>query len=178
MIWLWVSTSYPRFPNLGQNLDGDMNAKTMKGIINFNKRDLECVCKAPKRFEDGKCFHEDQCGGATCIYALWCLKTWKLYIRKTQDYLRVNFYQDISSVWNIREHQIKNIERKKNNKVETDMKFNVTEISKHFTKLCWDCTSSNQVRTKMKTLMSSTIILQGGRIKCTKTSMTNSCNYA
>jgi hypothetical protein len=75
----------------------------------------------------------------------------------------------------MREHQMKNIERKKNNKEETDMKFNVTAMSKHFAKLCWDCTSSNQVRTKMKTLMSPTIIWQGNRIKCMKTAMTNSC---
>ena len=147
----------------------------MKNIIDVTQKDVICVCKAPTKMADGKCFYEDQCGRATIIYELLCLKTGKSYIGKTQDYLRVRIYQHITSVWKPIEHQKKNIERKKNNKEETDMKFNVTAMSKHFAKLCWDCTSSNQVRTKMKTLMSPTIIWQGNRIKCMKTAMTNSC---
>ena len=55
------------------------------------------------------------------------------------------------------------------------MKSNVIAMSKHFAKLCWDCISRNQVRTKMKTLMSPTIIWQGNRIKSMETVMTNSC---
>ena len=53
-------------------------------------------------------------------------------------------------------------------------KFNITAMSKHFAAICKDCTSSNQVRAKMKTLILPKILWQGDRIKCMKS--TNSAN--
>ena len=72
---------------------------------------------------------------------------------------------------------MKTLKHKKNNMGETDTKFNMKAISNDFAKLCWDCTSSNQVRIRMKKLMSLAIIWQGNRIKWTKTAMTNLCNF-
>ena len=54
-----------------------MNGKITKNNIDFNKRDVKCVWKAPTKMEDGKCFCEDQCGQAIIVYELLCLKTGK-----------------------------------------------------------------------------------------------------
>jgi len=48
-------------------------------------------------------------------------------------------------------------------------------FSKHFANLCRECNNSNEVRAKMKTLMIPTILWQGNRIQCMKSSRTLQC---
>jgi len=48
-------------------------------------------------------------------------------------------------------------------------------FAKHFANLCRNCTNSNQVKAKMKEIMTPTILWQGDRIQCMKSSRTAQC---
>jgi len=92
------------------------------------------------------------------------IDTGKSYIGKTQQFLKKRTSDHIADVW-------KRVEAKKNNKTyKKDDSF-----SRHFSTYCFDCTNSNQVRTKLKGILDVNILWQGKRIQCMKTARTRDC---
>ena len=82
---------------------------------------------------------------STLIYELLRPVMRKLYIGKNQDYPRSRVYQHITSIWKMREHQMRPLDRKKNNMGDTDITFNVIVMSKkllHFAVILHPVTKS------------------------------------
>ena len=164
--------SYSRFSNLGQKLNGDLTGKVMDGIVDENFADRICNCNKQSLLEDGSCMYDGICRKSMVVYELKCKISGKSYIGKTQRHLKTRTKEHINDVWKIIESGRKNFGP---NWYGSGGYKGADAFSKHFANLCKECNNSNQVRQKMKEIMTPTILWQGDGIRCMKSSRTLQC---
>ena len=99
------------------------------------------------------------------VYKDRCIITKKSYIGKTQDYLKKRTSDHYYDVWKLREAQLNGKTYAKSD-----------AFAKHFVQFCQDCTTSNQVRARLKEIVEPSIIWKGDRIRCMKSSRTLQCS--
>ena len=164
--------SYHRFANLGQKFNSDLTGKVMNGIIDSDLMDMTCNCNKASTLEDGKCMYEGQCRRSMVVYELQHATTKKSYVGKTQCHLKTRTKQHVYDVWKVIESG-----RQKFGEdwFGSGGYAGADAFSKYFGNQCRDCNSSNEVRAKMKTIMIPTILWQGDRIRCMKSSRTLQC---
>ena len=172
LTWLRNSMSYHKFSNLGEKFNGDLTGKMMKGIFDFNMRDRGCNCNISTLRSDKTCLFEGKCRKSMVIYELYCKNTGKSYYGKTQQYLKTRTMQHVYDVWKI---------------IATGRKkFGMSwygsggykradSFSKHFAEQCRTCNNYNEVRAKMKLIMTPSILWQGDRTLCMKSARTMQC---
>ena len=117
--------------------------------------------------------YEGQCRRSMVVYELQHATTKKSYVGKTQCHLKTRTKQHVYDVWKVIETGRRNFGE---NWYGSGSYARADAFSKHFSNLCRDCSSSNEVRAKMKKIMIPTILWQGDRIRCMKSSRTLQCN--
>ena len=164
--------AYQKFSNFGEKLNADLNNKVMANIIDFDLMDRKCNCNKKSKLDDGRCHYDGDCRKSMVVYDARCEVTGKSYVGKTQDYLKTRTQQHVTDVWKT----IESGRRKYGpNWTGSGGYARADAFSKHFANQCRDCTNSNQVKAKMKRIMTPTIIWQGDRIQCMKSSRTAQC---
>ena len=127
--------------------------------------------------EDGRCQYDGNCRKGTVVYELKCLITGKSYIGKTQRYLKIRTKEHVGDIWRVISHGRKNMKKRGwDDWYGSGGYAGADAFSKHFAQLCKDCANSNEVSAKMKKIMVPSIIWQGDRIQCMKSSRTLRCN--
>ena len=159
--YLCIKMAHMRFSNLGEMLQADLQSKLMQGISDREYESRKCNCNAVNKV-DGKCLFDGKCREAMIVYEIKDKITGKSYIGKTQRYLKKRTAEHIGDVVAI-------ILNKPNASTRADA------FAKHFVTYCQDCTTSNQVRARLKPLIQPSIIWQGDRIQCMKSSRTREC---
>jgi hypothetical protein len=172
LTWLRFSMSYHKFSNLGQKLNSDLTAKVMTGIYDTDLADKKCNCNAKSKTKDGRCYYDDECRKSMAVYNNECLICAEEYIGKTQDYLKNRTRAHFGDVWKVIETG-----RKKFGEAwyGTGGYLRADAFAKHFAEHCRDEPNSNAVRAKMKEICKTTILWQGDRIQCMKSSRTPQC---
>ena len=170
--FLRTRMSYHKFSNLGEKLNSDCTRKIMKDIDDKIQQDRPCNCDCRLLRDDETCWFGSNCRRSMVVYALFCLKTQKTYIGKTQRYLKKRTMEHVQDVWRVIETG-----RKKHgeNWYGSGGYHGADSFAKHFANLCRECNSYNEVRAKMKKIMEPSIIWQGDRIQCMKTARTMQC---
>ena len=144
--------------------NGDLTGKVMEGIADEDLQDKPCNCNVLTKKKDGSCLYDNCCRRSMIVYELRSKVSKNSYIGKTQDYLKKRTSDHFYDTWKLREAQIKGTSY-----IKTDA------FAKHFVKLCQDCYTSNSVRARLKEVVEPTIIWQGDRIRCMKSSWTLQC---
>ena len=172
LTWLRTSMSYHKFSNLGERFNSDLTGKVMDGIVDFDLRDRKCGCQAQSKLADGRCFYDDNCRRSMVVYELKCKCCDMSYIGKTQDYLRTRTQRHFYDVWKV----IETGRAKYGNNWYGSGGYKACDaFAKHFADHCRDCPNSNAVRAKLKDIVEPTILWQGDRIRCMKSSRTLQC---
>ena len=169
---LRIKMAYQKFTNFGEKLNADLNNKVMAKIIDSELMDRKCNCNSKSKLDDGRCFYDGNCRRSMVVYCLKCNITGKVYIGKTQVYLKKRTQQHITDVWKVIESGVTKFGL---NWTGSGGYAKADAFAKHFADLCRDCTNSNQVKAKMKRIMTPTILWQGDRIQCMKSSRTAQC---
>ena len=106
------------------------------------------------------------------VYNLEC-KLWDShYVGKTQQYLKDRTNDHFYDVWKVVETGKKKFGP---NWKGSGGYARADAFAKHFAQHCRDCSTSNEVRKKLKTIVTPTIIWQGDSIRCAKTARTLQC---
>jgi len=100
--WLRTEIAYSKHTNFGEKLNGDLNNKVMKGIMDSELADRPCNCNIKSLLPNGKCMYGGNCRKSMVVYELNCGVTGKSYIGKTQDYLKKRTQQHATDVWKVR----------------------------------------------------------------------------
>jgi len=172
--WLRTEIAYSKHTNFGEKLNGDLNNKVMKGIMDSELADRPCNCNIKSLLPNGKCMYGGNCRKSMVVYELNCGVTGKSYIGKTQDYLKKRTQQHATDVWKVIESG-----RAKygHDKWRGSGGYKGADaFAKHFAHLCRECGNSNQVKAKLKEIMKPTILWQGDRIQCMKSAKTMVCS--
>lgn len=165
--------AYKKFTNLGEKLNGDLNKKLMKGIVDLNKIDRPCNCNVKTLLADGRCMYDGDCRKSIVVYEHQCLITGKSYIGKTQQHhkQRVSI-EHFADVWKV----IQTGRAKYGNKWTGSGGYaGADSFAKHFANLCRDCNNRNEVNAKMKEISAPRILWQGDPIQCMKSACTANC---
>ena len=136
----------------------------MKGIVDKEGEPLPCNCNAQTKSEDGKCIYNGLCRVQMTIYDLKCKITGKSYIGKTQRNLKTRTSEHFADVFKV-------LEAKRGDRTYKQ----VDAFAKHFAELCKDCTTSNEVKAKLKKIVDVSIIWTGDRLRCMKSARTLDC---
>ena len=138
--------AHMRFPNLAEMLQADLQSKVMKGISDQEYEDRKCNCQARSKVDD-KCLFGDECRKGMVVYALKDTITDKTYYGKTQRYLKERTGEHLTDVWKVVEANNKNQQYAR-----------ADAFAKHFANYCQDCTTSNQVKQRLKPIIKPEII--------------------
>ena len=172
LTWLRNSMSYHKFSNLGEKFNNDLTGKVMKNVFDFNMRNRQCNCDTRTLTQDKTCWFDGKCRRGMIVYELLCKVTGKSYYGKTQRYLKKRTMEHIHDVWKV----IETGRRKFGEHWYGSGGYKRADsFAKHFAELCRDCNNYNQVRAKMKTIMTPSILWQGDRILCMKSARTMRC---
>jgi hypothetical protein len=106
------------------------------------------------------------------VYDLECKLCNSHYVGKTQQYLKERTQEHFGDVWKVIET---GREKYGPNWRGSGGYARADAFAKHFADHCRDCNSSNEVRKKLKQIVSPTIIWQGDTIRCMKTARTLQC---
>ena len=170
LTWLRFKMSNTRFTNLGELLNADLSQKVMAGIEDYDMKDRPCNCNVTSKREDGTCMFNGDCRKKMVIYSLKDNTTDKTYFGKTVQDLKKRTQQHFSQVWNVIDSKRNPDDRKKKEKAKSSDSF-----AQHFAKQCGNCENSNQIKAKLKQLVSVEVIWQGEAIQCTKSARTRDC---
>ena len=172
LTWLRNSMSFHKFTNLGQKFNSDLTKKVMNGVYDETLQDRKCNCYAPSRMPNGDCYYGGQCRRSMVVYEHECTICNKSYVGKTQDFLNERTKQHFGDVWKV-------IETGRINDGEnwqgSGGYSRADAFAKHFAQHCRDAVNSNAVKKRLKEIMKTTIIWQGDRIRCMKSSQTLQC---
>ena len=162
--WLRPKMSHHKFTNLGEMFNGDLTSKVKMNIADEELKDKPCNCNKKTMTSEGVCQYNGNCRISMIVYGLGCEITGATYVGKSQDYLKKRTSDHFYDTWKLREAQMKG-----KTYAKTDA------FAKHFVQFCQDCTTSNQVRGRLKEIVKPTIIYSGDRIRCMKSSRTLQC---
>ena len=90
--------AYSKHTSFGEKLNGDLNNKVMKGIMDSELADRPCNCNVKSLLPNGKCMYGGKCRTSMVVYELKCKVSGKSYIGKTQDYLKRRTQQHAGDV--------------------------------------------------------------------------------
>ena len=147
-----------------QMFHGDLTDKLMEGIVDLEGQTLPCNCNKQTKSEDGSCIYNGLCRTQMVIYDLKCKLTGKSYVGKTQRHLKKRTCEHFYDVWRVLEAT-----RAGRRYAQADA------FAKHFAEQCKDCTTSNEVRRRLKEIVEVKILWHGDRLRCMKTAQTLSC---
>jgi len=170
--WLRPSISYHRFPNLREKFASDLTTKLMRGIYDNDRKDQSCNCNVVSKRTDGTCMYNGNCRNVNVVYELKDKVTGKAYVGKTQNALKTRTSTHIGDVWQVIFHG--------NTKYGEDWWGSggykrADAFAIHMADECRECTSSNQVRAKLKERLAVRILWKGDPIRCLKSACTLSC---
>jgi hypothetical protein len=166
--WLRTAMSYHKFSTLGEKFNSDLSGKIMKGVYDLEWSDRACNCNSKTLLDNGHCLYKSQCRKSLVVYNLECKLCDSHYVGKTQQYLNDHFYD----VWKVVETGKKKFGP---NWKGSGVYARADAFAKHFAQHCRDCSTSNEVRQKLKTIVTPTIIWQDDGIRCAKTARTLQC---
>ena len=98
--WLRLSMSYHKFPNMGENLQGDLTSKLMEGIESKDFYKLECNCNKNTK-ENGECIYGGDCWASNVVYKAECRCCGKIYVGNTQQKLKTRMGQHFLETKNL-----------------------------------------------------------------------------
>ena len=138
----------------------------------MDEGDRPCNCYTTNKLADGRCFCDNNCRKSMVVYNLQCNLCDQSYVGKTQNHFKKRTGQHIRDVWKVIESGRKNF--------GPDWKGTggyqqADAFAKHFADHCRECNNSNEVKSKIKTIMAPSILWQGDRITCMKSAMTPQC---
>ena len=148
----------------------------MHDITDEINKDRHCNCNIRSKV-DGRCQYDNNCRKATVVYELKCLICDMDYIGKTQRYVKTRTKEHVNDVWKVIDSGRKNMEKYGWDDWYGSGGYKGCDaFAKHFAQHCKDAENGNAMRAKMKEIMVPSILWQGDRIMCMKSSRTLQCN--
>ena len=98
--WLRLLMSYHKFPNMGENLQGDLTSKLMEGIGLNDFQKLKCNCNKNTKM-NGECIYGDNCRASMVVYKAESKCCGKVYVDNTQQKLKIRMGQHFLETKNL-----------------------------------------------------------------------------
>ena len=111
--WLRVRMVYKRHQNVKEMLLGDLQTKTLRGIVTveYEKKTRKGKCTCREKV-NGQCIYKSECETVGVVYQITCKCCDSIYIGKTQRTLKkrtMEHYTTVGKIWQRRQDALRNL---------------------------------------------------------------------